>query len=140
MTVRYLQIEANASLPQLSGLPPFKAIVLCDMAVTPDWQWNVSNHLIHSGCLFMLAWGIACSSWDDSFDWANIFQFELKGIPEDKSVMTTWHEDETIEEVFHFCKFHARHPIVAIEDVLIFHISSQNASGELLELYRKLSF
>lgn len=140
MAIHYLQVEADTPLPQLPELSLFKVVILCEMAVTADWQSAVSDYMVRSGCLYMMAWGIECSSWDDAFDWANIFQFDLKDVPEDKSVMTTWHEDETIEEAFHFCKFHAQHPAVSVEDVLIFHITNQDASKEMLELYDKVCF
>lgn len=110
------------------------------MDVTPDWQWEVSEFFIRSGCLYMMAWGIGCSSWDDSFDMANILQYDFKDVPEEKSVMTTWHEHDTIDDVFYFCKFDAEHPSVDIDDVVIFHVSKQNAAEDLLQRYEQVCF
>ncbi|MFZ6759879.1 DUF7684 family protein [Undibacterium sp. Ji50W] len=135
MTVQYLRINPNADLPELAPSPPFKVIVLADHVVTPEWQDKVSNHLVDAGCLYMMAWGVDCSSWDDAFDMVNVMKFIDQGIPEDKFLMTTWHDDETIEEVFHFCKFSAQHPTVELDRVLIFHISQQDASGDLISRY-----
>jgi hypothetical protein len=139
MTVRYLCINPNADLPKLAPSPPFKVIVLADHAVTPEWQDKVSNHLVDAGCLYMMAWGVDCSAWDDAFDWANIMKFIGEEIPEDKFLITTWHDDETVDEVFYFCKFIAKHPTVDLNSVLVFHISQQDVSEDLLARYETLS-
>ena len=67
-----------------------------------DWQDEVSRWLVDSGCLYMMAWGPRCSSWDDSVDWANIGSFGDEEIPDAAFVMTTWHDDEPLDEVFWF--------------------------------------
>ena len=123
--VRYLQVvPEDAALPNLEGLPPFRAIVLVREAVSNDWRNRVSDWLVSSGCLYMLAWGIDCSVWDDAVDWSNIAAFDFKPIPLDRFVMTTWHEAEPAEEVFWFAKNCAEHPTVSLNFNLILDIAS----------------
>jgi len=72
----------------------------------------------------MLAWGHECSVWDDAVDWANVSEFDFKTIPPERFVMTTWHENETMEEVFWFAKNCAGHPTIPLELDLILDIAS----------------
>lgn len=110
MALKYLQIQPESALPQISFRKPFRAVVIVEDSVTANWQAQVSAWLVHSGCLFMMAWGEACSSWDDSVDIANLEDFDFGDIPDDQFVMTTWHENQTLNEVFWFskhCSFHS---------------------------------
>ena len=54
----------------------------------------------------MMAWGMDCSAWDFSVDEAS-----LGGqIPNGDFVITTWHDNEPVEEAFWFAQFCAVHP------------------------------
>ena len=121
-------------LPDISTLNPFRALVI----VTPEWQGNVSTWLVKSGCLYMMAWGIECSSWDDSVDYANIEYFNYENIPDNKSVVTTWHENESIEEVFLFSKKDAIHPSVDLKKTLLVHISNLHKKREFTNKYNSV--
>jgi hypothetical protein len=83
----------------------------------------------------MLAWGPDCSSWDDSVDEANLREFEYGDIPEDRFVMTTWHTNEELREVFWFSKNCASHPSVPLQRTVLFHISAEDRAREFLDLY-----
>ncbi len=86
----------------------------------------------------MMAWGAKCSSWDDSVDMANIEQFDFDNIPEDRFVMTTWHANEHLDEVFWFSKNNAFHPTVKLERTVLLHISENNKESEFLKAYAKV--
>lgn len=86
----------------------------------------------------MMAWGKDCSSWDDSVDLANLEQFGSGEIPDEKFVMTTWHEDEPLEDVIWFAKFSALHPTTPLENVLFLHIGSTDRQSEFKDLYRNV--
>jgi hypothetical protein len=123
--VRYLQVPpGEACLPDLGRIRPFRAVVLVREIVSSDWRNRVSDWLVAAGCLYMLAWGHECSVWDDAVDWANIGAFDFKPIPPERFVMTTWHEDETMEEVFWFAKNCAEHPTTPLDHNLILDIAS----------------
>ncbi|MES2353114.1 MAG: hypothetical protein V4568_01730 [Pseudomonadota bacterium] len=127
----------GAVLPDISTLAPFRAVIVAEAEVSPDWQASVSVWLVQSGCLYTMAWGTNCSSWDDSVDMANIEEFNFKEIPENKFVMTTWHEDETMAEVFWFCKNNAFHPNVELTQTLVLHISANEREQEIVKFYAK---
>jgi len=135
MSVKYLQIPTGSQLPDISGFQPFRAVVIIENDSTPAWQSMASTWLVKSGCLYMMAWGNNCSSWDDSVDYANLAEFNYGDIPEDQFVMTTWHEDESLDEVFWFAKNNAFHPSVELRNTVILHISGQDREKELLSQY-----
>lgn len=131
----YIHLPPNESLPELS-VAPFRAVVVIEEQVDPDWQALVSEWLVRSGCLFMMAWGLNCSSWDDSVDYANLEKFDYGDIPDDKFVMTTWHEDEPLSEVFWFAANAAWHDYIDDGPTLLIDISAGGRQREILATYR----
>ena len=71
-TPHYVRIFPGADLPDITHHAPFKAVVVLEAEYSNDWQNSVSEWLVASGCLYMMAWGPNCSTWDDSVDWANM--------------------------------------------------------------------
>lgn len=134
--IRYIQIQNNSDLPDIKNLNPFRAVVVIDEAISDEWQIKTSKWLVNSGCLYMMAWGNDCSSWDDSVDYANLEEWNYEEIPEQSSVMTTWHEKDSIEEVFWYAKYSAFHSVVDIKNLVILHISSTSKEKEFINMYK----
>jgi hypothetical protein len=130
----YLRVPPDGELPSLAPCPT-RVVVIAETKCWAGWQAEVSAWLVRLGCLYMMAWGPECSSWDDSVDVANLEEFEYKDIPEDRFVMTTWHSDEPLGEVFWFSKNCATHPTVVLQRTVLFHISNQDRGLEFLNLY-----
>lgn len=114
-TVEYLWLPPGATPPEWA-CSPYRAIVAVEAAVEADWQARVSDWLVRSGCRYMMAWGIECSGWDDAVDLAS-----LEGEGAD-FVMTTWHEHDTLAQVFAFCAI-AQHPTLALPHTLVLHVA-----------------
>ena len=135
-TPHYVRLAPGGPLPDIAGLAPFKAVVALEADYSSDWQNEVSDWLVKSGCRYMLAWGPNCSSWDDSVDWADI---EARNYEDDDSkfVMTTWHENQTLEDVFWQAQFTANfsYDDVELRNAVIVHISDTDRSAELLALF-----
>ena len=136
-SVEYVQVEPGTTPPTIGASQPFRAVVIIESAVSPEWQSSISDWLVQSGCLYMMAWGENCSSWDDSVDRANIEQFKPAEIPASEFVVTTWHERESMEEVFWFSKNNAFHPTVKLRRTVLVHISFRNKHDELLKAYAR---
>jgi hypothetical protein len=132
MALQYIQLKPEQAIPDISALKPFLAVLVIDEPVSQPWQDLVSRWLVSSGCIYMIAWGLNCSDWGDSVDFANIEQFNYGEIPEDELVMTTWHEDEKLKDVFCQAKNSATHACVDFSNILILHISSENKELEIL--------
>jgi hypothetical protein len=128
----YVRICEGLPFADVSGWAPFLAIVVLDASYSPDWQNVASEWLVDSGCLYMMAWGPNCSSWDDSVDWVNIERFEGRDIPDASFVMTTWHDREPIEEVFWFAGHAANHWEVELRNTLIVDVSESDRATEMI--------
>ena len=89
---QYIRLNGADPFPELSSLAPFKAILVIEERPSAEWQCSVSEWLVRQGCLYMMAWGTDCSSWDDTVDDANLARFDYEDIPDDKLVITTWHD------------------------------------------------
>ncbi len=135
MNIQYFRLSLETKLPDISGLRPFLAILVSEEHFDPAWRESVSKWLVKSGCIYMMAWGIDCNEWDTSVDLANIEQFNFGEIPEDELVITTWHETESLSDVFWQAKNSVEHACVEFSNSVILHISNENKEQEFLALY-----
>ena len=135
-SVSCVLMASGASPPDIGG-QPFRAVIVIEDEVTDEWRDLVSKWLVGSGCLYMMAWGQGCTKWDDSVDHANLAEFDWGDIPDDKFVMTTWHESEALEETFWFAKFSAFHPTVSLPRLVIVHVANEGRCDELVKLYEQ---
>jgi hypothetical protein len=135
--VEYFRIGEDVPLPDIASYAPFAAVMVVEGPYSTDWQNLVSKWLVESGCRYMMAWGKGCSSWDDSVDWANLEQFSYGDIPDDRFVMTTWHEHESLDEVFWYAGFCATHPPdVELSNTLVIHVSPAARREEMLARFQ----
>lgn len=125
----------EGSEPPVLDRRPFRAVVVLDHAVGEDWRDRISDWLVRSGCLYMMAWGADCASWDLSVDEANLTLFDFGEVPDDAHVMTTWHEKESLAETFWYAGFVAFHPTHTLDHTLILHVGPKDRSDELLAAY-----
>ena len=134
--ITYLHLPSGQKPPPLEGYPPFKAVLVIEQPFTGQWQSLVSEWLVQGGCLYMMAWGRDCSSWNDSVDHANGSAFNFGEIPDDAFVMTTWHADEPLREALWFAAHTACHPTKVLDRTIIVHISAKERRVELLGEYQ----
>ncbi|GKX35352.1 MAG: hypothetical protein MnENMB40S_29700 [Rhizobiaceae bacterium MnEN-MB40S] len=132
----YFNLHCGDQPPNLGFDKPFKCLVLIREDVTHTWRDRVSRWLVESGCLWMMAWGRDCSLWDDSVDCANIEMFPGDK-PDDKFVITTWHNDETLEDVVWFATFSASHSSVTLEKLVVLDIGPDARKDEISALIEK---
>ena len=132
--VEYVHLPSGLALPSLLAKPR-RIMVLIEQNVAPEWQDAVSKRIIESGCLYMMAWGQNCSSWDDSVDHANLERFDYGDVPEEDFVMTTWHENEALCEVFFFARVCAFHPTIALPVLTILDIREEPRESAILALH-----
>ncbi len=82
------------------GDDDYVLLLVNDRTDVPDpEQKNLSERLIATGCRYPCSFGFECSSWDDPIDYPYIFSDRNLDPPNDRFVMTTGYEGETIEEV-----------------------------------------
>jgi hypothetical protein len=134
----YVRLEPNGPLPDLREYAPFKSVIVIEGTYSPEWQDKVSRWLVDSGCRYMLAWGSDCSSWDDSVDYAVIMKHPGE-TPDEEFVVTTWHNDDTLEEVFWQAQFNAQfsYDDVELTNALIVHISDIDREEWMKALFER---
>ena len=135
---RYVQICPGRPLPSIAQFAPFRAVIVLNTEYDRAWQDEVSDWLVASGCLYVMAWGPDCSNWDDSVDWANLTA-NASEIPDAKFIMTTWHDDDTLEDTFWYAEFNARfsYDDVELHEAVIVDVSQSNREQELVALFRQ---
>lgn len=135
MPEQYLRLCQGDSLPKLTDLSPFKAVIIVEADADADWQSTVCRWVVDAGCRFAMTWGKDCELWHDSIDTANLEQFDYGDIPEDDFVMTTWHQDEPLDEAIWFAKWSALHPTLDLSNILFLHIGAVDREEEISSLF-----
>nr|WP_188694872.1 hypothetical protein [Silvimonas amylolytica] len=114
-------------------------MLVLEIEVSSHRQNEVSDWLMAHDCRYAMAWGVDCHVWDDAIDWAYLAKKNYAPVHdwEHDGIMTTWHEEEQLEEVFDFCKRHATHATgkEPILHTLILHIADRPDEDRLLALY-----
>lgn len=136
--MNYIQIKQNDTLPDILELKLYKCVVVIEDDVPLNRQNEISDWLVSSGCMYMMAWGRNCSSWDDSVDDSNLAQFDFQDIPDESLVITTWHDKEPLSEVFEFAKHTAHHENYNLTNCVILHLSPINKTDEFEKLYKEV--
>ncbi|MBE9609004.1 DUF7684 family protein [Chitinilyticum piscinae] len=129
---KYIALCPEAVLPEPGSSMPYKAIIWIESPSTAQWREAVCYWLVKSGCLYALCVGTDCEIWHDLIDETLLEEFGWQGIPDDRSIMTTWHTEETLGQVYEFAQLHARHPAVALDGLSILHITEKVMPPELL--------
>lgn len=136
MTLDYLHISPGHSLPSVETRP-YRAVLIAEQSVSQVWRNEVASWLLESGCLYFIAWGIDCEAWHDTVDWTNLEAFDFGEIPDDRFVMTTWHDKESLSEALWFAGNCAPHPDIELVDTVIVHIALGERRTAMLQLFRE---
>lgn len=100
--IEYLQLcrPYEFSSP-FEGEPFAICLYIADPAVAPDEQIHLSREIVRQGCRYAVCAGNQCSSWDDSIDAADLERNSWE-VNQTNFVMTTWHPEESIQEIAGF--------------------------------------
>jgi hypothetical protein len=91
--------------------------------------------VVKSGCLYFVAWGVDAEVWHDTVDETNLEEFAFGEIPDDRFIMTTWHDNKPLSEALSFAKRDAFHPSVELPTTVILHVSAEGKQNELVARY-----
>jgi len=136
MTVEYLHLSRGDEPPTLQH-SPFCAVIVAEADASEDWRERITEWLVQSGCLYAVTWGQDCEKWHDSVDGANLREFDYGDIPEDRFVMTTWHEKKPLEEALWFAGQCAFHPTVTLKNTVIIDVSAEPREAAILKAFRE---
>ena len=132
--VEYVHLPAGSDLPNITRQPR-RTIILVEQECEVGWQERVSDWIVESGCLYMMAWGRDCTSWDDSVDYAMHRKAGYADVSDDNFVVTTWHDGEPLHEVFFFARMCAFHPEIALPTLTIVDIRAEARKVAVLALH-----
>ena len=132
----YRHVEPDGALPALAAHAPFRAVIVADIPVTPAQQNRISDWLVAEGCLYAMAWGVAASSWDDAMDWSCLAKFDCGDVPAHASVLTTWHDNEPLSDVFDFAIRCASHPVEPVDELFVIHVASNENADPIETAFR----
>lgn len=80
-------------------------LLAADPAIEDDEQNALSDEIVRQGCRYAVCTGYQCSKWDDSIDWAFIATAPSFSPTDERFVVTTWHENESLRDVVHFFRW-----------------------------------
>ena len=132
---QFVTPDAPISVP--AHLGRYKCLLLIERSVAETLRNEVGLMLVDTGCAYAMAWGLDCSLWEDSIDWANIEQFKDCRIPDDRFVITTSHDTETIQDVLWFAKVCAAvsYTNEPLDDLLVLDFSLENRAESIQAAY-----
>ena len=136
MVPDYRHLKPGQQLPTLEP-KPYRLIIVADEEVSDAWRNLVAKWIWCIGARYVMAWGHSCEEWHDSVDLANLEAFDFRKVPDKDHIMTTWHTDEPLSEVFWFSGFCAYHRDVELSETVILHISYDDRSEEILAQYQE---
>lgn len=136
MALDYLHLPPGTTPPR-RGAHPFRAVLIAEEATSQIWRDEVALWLVESECRYFIAWGMACEAWHDTVDWTVLEVFDFGEIPDDKFVMTTWHDKESLSEAFWFAGNAASHPSIELADTLIVHVAQAPHRIAILDIYNR---
>ncbi|MCA0872626.1 hypothetical protein LCL97_17465 [Seohaeicola saemankumensis] len=132
---KYCFLPSDVPIAVPKEMTRFKCLILVEREVGGDYRQEVSKALVRAGCLFSLAWGIECFAWNDSVDGAFLEYHDHGDYPEEQTVITTWHDDETLEEVVEFARNCTDHSKVKLADILVLDFAYQERGKLIEQLY-----
>ena len=135
--MKYYQVNENSTLPDLAHLAPFKAVLALEINCSDKLQNEIADWLVTSGCRYIMICGEGHEAWKDAIRKANLAQFDIDDMQSKDFVMVTPHVGEKLRNVFWHAKKVARHPDVAMNQVVTIHLSDQNRAAEYLTMYEK---
>lgn len=112
-------------------------VIVANQAVDTEWRNGVAAWVAAIGSLYVITWGVDCRDWHDAVDWANLDAFDYGSVPDERHIVTTWHDDEPLSEAFWFAGHCAEHPDVELEATLILHVAQAESGAELLRQFEE---
>ena len=131
----YINVDSQSTLPDISALAPFKAVIIIEAEVSPARRAAVSEWLVSSGCAYIMAWGVDCAAWEASVGPSVRQDINDIEVPSERIVITTTHDGELLNSVFWFAKHTAMHPCFKLDNVVLLHLAPARRESELCAQY-----
>jgi hypothetical protein len=133
-------VHAAPTKPPVLAAPgvAYRAIVIEETPPSDAWRTAIAQTIVATGCRYMMAWGLNSTVWDDVVDHASIERHGVLDAADPDFVMTTWHDTESMNDVFEYCKQFAAHPaLTPTSPTYIIHVSAADERDALLAQYER---
>jgi hypothetical protein len=82
------------------------SLLLITLASIPrEEKLRLAAQIIASDARSIACWGVECEDWHDTLDWAYLASDENFNPPDERFVMTSWHENESLAETVFYLWF-----------------------------------
>lgn len=89
---------------ELPNSPYLLLIAIHSPLVNTQWRYDFCDWVVNNGqCFHAMTWGFDCSQWELDLDLSFIEKFNYL-LPDDFTFLTTWHTDETFDEILQLAK------------------------------------
>ena len=133
--MRYIHLSQSDQLPIISGVRPFKAVIIVAEPVPAERRDAISQWLVDAGCLYVMTWGPDSAAWEAAVQQVNRDAHVADEIPDDQLVMTTSHTQESLQDIFWFSKYTAMHPCCEITMTVLLDLAPARREKEIRAQY-----
>ncbi len=96
----FLDLEPGGAFQAPFAGEPFVCLLWsASTSVNRKDRAAIADALVAAGCLSAVCAGVDCEAWHDAVDNACLERYGRRDVPNEKVVMTTWHENEPTEDV-----------------------------------------
>lgn len=102
-------------------------------SLTEAQRTEVAKQLLQAGCRYVICGGRDCEFWHDAVDLEFVRQHvdDSEATRDAEHVMTTWHEDESPDEVAFFFVLNTNFDDHDFERFLVLHVGDGHAKAEV---------
>jgi len=93
------------AVPSFALGEDFKCVIWTTSAMDNSWRMQVARVLVADRLRHMTAGGLDGTLWDDAVDWAYLETDPNFDPPDERFVMTEWHDGQSLESVL-WCALH----------------------------------
>ena len=86
-----------------TDLGDFKCVILTEDELSAERRNAICREIVGIGCRWAMTWCPDCELWHDCIDDAVLLRHN-HSVPDDEFVLTTWQEQESLEEIMFFAK------------------------------------
>ncbi len=117
---------------------PYPCLIWANEETSSDFKVELVSKLIEMDCRYIVAAGKECGQWHDAGDVASLESDESYAPPDERFVMTSWHQDETPDEVAFFFALNTSFNDHYFQDFLIVLVGqNRQVESALLDAMRK---
>lgn len=109
-----------------------------DQTRTPEERDEIASDLVASGCRYAVCSGFESSKWDDAVDLAFLDTSADFNPSDEKFVMTSWHDQESLRDVAEFFVSNTSFDFFEPEAFIIVAIGDDARTQEAENLVREL--